>query len=450
MKKTLRVISLLVAALLAMTAFAACADSTTEQTTDGSVQTTEDASLASSTEATAQAGEHVTLTVLIYVGTELADELKNAFAPFEEANNCTMDIIISPLDQYDQKMSTMIAGNTAPDIFWSPEYSTPQYYYDGFAADLSGLMDDSEFDWADFAKGQQDHYMYDGKLIGVPFSGQPLVLFYNKTLFENAGLKTPTELYNAGEWTVDAMLDAAEKLADPANDVFGIDLTTGDWANWDVAMDTVLRWYGGEPWSSDFSTANINSDAALKGTQAYYDLIFEDKAHPMPGTILDFAAGKLGMVTTWFSRNAKWAEVDFDWDVVPMPLNENGESTGYGGSAGYMVYSEGPNVDLAIEAIKFITSKEVMPTLIYVPTRISGINSDTYRQKSIDLVSDESYNSCLNEDVLSVVPVKYPHPQYAQCTQVIQQYLESMYAQSMTPEEALDAMAAELQPLMLQ
>lgn len=406
--------------------------------------------LPGSADSGASTGEATRLTILTYASASGVEELVLAFKPFEESHNCTIEIITSPLDQYDQKISTMIAGNQAPDALWCPEYSTPQYYYDGFAADLSAVKDDPAFNWDDFAKGQQNHYLYDGKIIGIPFSGQPLVLFYNKTLFEKAGLKTPTQLYDAGEWTVDAMLDSARKVADPASGVFGIDYTAGNWSNWDIPMNVALRLYGGAPWSTDYTAATINSAEALKGVQAYYDLIFVDNAHPMPGTIADFAAGNLGMVTTWFSRNEGFTETDFEWGVVPMPLNENGESSGYGGSAGYMVYSGGKNVELATEMVKFITSAEMMPKLRYVPTRISGITSDTYRQRSVGRVSDEAYAICLNEDVLAVTPVKPPHPQYAQCTQVIQKSLEAMYAQAMTPQQALDAMEEGLQPLMIQ
>jgi multiple sugar transport system substrate-binding protein len=393
------------------------------------------------------------LSVMVYTSAASAERVKNAAVPFEQQNKTEVEIIITPLADYDQKMSTMIAGNTAPDVYWVAEYAVPQYYENGIMHDLSGLKNDRDWDFSDFAQGQQNHWTHDGKLIGVPFSGAPLVLFYNKTMFQKAGRKTPTELFESGQWTVETMLDAAKALAGSTTGVYGIDFSrSGDWVNWDVCMTPVLRLYGGDAWSEDYRRVEINSPASLRGVQSYYDLLFTSKAHPMPGTTIAFTGGNLAMLPDLFSQVRLWVDLDFEWDVVPMPKDQSGKSTAWSGSAGYVVYDKSKNLKLASDFVKFITGKSAMTELMhtFVPTRMSVITSGDFRTGNNGQImrpSSRSFDYCIT-DTLGTIRVKQPHPKYAQISQAIKTNLEAMYAGAMPPKAALDAMAKEMQPYM--
>lgn len=402
----------------------------------------------------ALADEKATLTVLVYVGAELAAQLEELAIPFEEANNCNVDVVMSPLDSYDQKLATMIAANEEADVFWVPEYSTPQYILDGMCMDLSEYMEDAEYDFADFIEGQQNHYLYDGKLWGVAFSGAPLVMFYNKDIFEAAGEKTPTELYEAGEWTVDAMIELAKKLTDAEKGIYGIDFTRqGDWANWDVVMNPVTRLYGGQPWSDDYTTVLMNSEETKKGFETFCKLMFEDKAHAMPGTIVDFKAGQLAMCPDLYNVMKNFGTVDFAWDVVPMPINEKGISTGWLGSAGYAVYSGTKKPDLAKAYVKYMTTKEMIDTLqfTYVPTRTSVIGGEAYKtgKDGAFVTANEKAFEYTIVKGFEGMAVKMPHPKYNNLSQIIKEYLDLAYAQAVSPSDALDMMAEEMDAFMV-
>lgn len=443
-KKTL-FLAMMMAAVLA-----GCGGGKGPQGTEGKAP----ASTETSGENGAKSTDKTKLTMLMYGSAEQQEKLKEVIKPFEEENNCTVDIILSSLADYDQKLTTMIAGGTAPDAFWVAEYAVPQYYQDGLMADLTELLNDGEYDFSDFTEAQQNHYLYDGKLVGAPFSGAPLVCFYNKSLIEKAGLETPTELYKKGEWTVDAMIGYARKLTDASNNTYGIDFSRGgDWANWDVCMTPVLKLYGGEPWSEDYKTIGINSEKSLQGVQTFYDLITVDKAHPAPGTTIDFKAGQLALFPDLFSNVKKMVDLDFEWDVVPMPFNEDGKSTGWSGSAGYAAYSEGKNLELSKKFVRFITSKEIIEELMhyFVPTRSSVLESEDYRtgnQGEIMRPSEESFTFCIT-DTIDKVRVKSPHPQYNNISQVILEHLEEMYSGVSDPKEAVDAMADGMEEYMV-
>lgn len=402
----------------------------------------------------AMADDPTTLTVLIYGGTSVQEAVSKLCAPFEEAHNCKVDVIICSLADYDQKLATMIASNTAPDALWMTEYSGPQYYAEGLIMDLSDLKADAEWDFDDFIPKQANHNAFDGGLYGIPFSGAPLVCFYNKTLVEKAGLKTPTDLYRDGEWTPDILFEYAQKLADPDNGVYGINFTrAGDWSTWDLPLTPILRMYGGAAWSDDYKTVLINSPESLKGVQAWYDLMFTSKSHPMPGTTIDFFAGQVALYPSLFGDVKKCVDLGFEWDVVPMPLNEKGESTAWMGPAAYSVCSATKNPELAKEFVKFITSKSSIAALknTFVPTRKSVLESEDYRtgdHGQFARPSEEAYNWCIT-DSLPIIRTKQAHPKYTQISETINEYLQMMYAGAMKPAEMLDTLAGELEPLMV-
>ena len=301
---------------------------------------------------------------------------------------------------------------------------------------------------------QQGRTTIDGKLIGVPFSGPPIVCFYNKTAIEAAGLKTPTELYEAGEWDADAMLDIARKVADVKNGLYGIDFTRGGvWGDWDTPLTPVLRLYGGDAWSQDFKTVLINSEASVKGLQAYYDLLFVDKVHPMPGTSVDFLSGQVALAPLYFSSITKMKDLSFEFGVVPMPSDGQGGISSYAGNAAYAVCPNTKNMDLAKAMVKFLTSKETCAALedTFVPVRMSVITSEEYRtghNGQIPRPDEKSFDYCITE-TFPLVRVKLSHPNYDELRQAMNADLDLMYTQQLTAKEVADLLATTMEPLMV-
>ncbi len=96
-------------------------------------------------------------------------------------------------------------------------------------------------------------------IIGIPALVDSLALVYNKTLFKQAGIPTPTP-----QWTWSDFENAALKLTDPAKKQFG-------WAYVnDASEDTVWRYWamlwqaGGSILSPDEKQAAFNSAAGVK------------------------------------------------------------------------------------------------------------------------------------------------------------------------------------------
>ena len=207
-KKTLALL-LAVLMVLSMAACGAKEAESSEPAATTEVKESETKPSASEEKTPEASTEKETLTMVMYTSTAVQEKVEAALVPFEEANNVDVEVILVALEDYIPKISTMIASGEAPDVFWVGENMNDQFYADGLLAELNDITTDPAWDWEDIAEGQRNHWTFGDKVCGIAFSGAPLACFYNKTLYEKTDLPTPTELYEKGEWTVDAMIEHA-------------------------------------------------------------------------------------------------------------------------------------------------------------------------------------------------------------------------------------------------
>ena len=115
-----------------------------------------------------------------------------------------------PYADYFTKLQTSVAGGTAADTFELNYENFVTYAKNGSLAPLEGV------DAAKYKKSLLDAFTLQGKQYGLPQSFSNVVLFYNKTLFDKAGVAPPT-----ADWTWVEEKAAAEKLTNKAAKVWG-------------------------------------------------------------------------------------------------------------------------------------------------------------------------------------------------------------------------------------
>ena len=136
----------------------------------------------------------------------------------------------------------------------------------------------------------------DGKYYALPTAVRSLALFWNKTLFKEAGLdpeRPPA--------TLDELVDYARKLTkrSPNGDLLQAGLTIdmgGQDHHW--LREVLIRQFGGAPYSGNNKTVAYNSNAGVNATQWYIDLAAKQKVGQI-GFLTDgvtaFRSGKAGM-----------------------------------------------------------------------------------------------------------------------------------------------------------
>ena len=150
------------------------------------------------------AEEPVTITYAIFSASGAQEEtLKKMVEVFEEKNpDIKVDVQLTGYDDYFTKLATTVGGGNAPDVFEMNMENFLAYMLRGACADLTGLVDP-----ASYSEGTLSAVSSDGKLYAVPMSFSTCVLFYNKALFDQAGIDYPDDT-----WTWTEAQAAAEKI----------------------------------------------------------------------------------------------------------------------------------------------------------------------------------------------------------------------------------------------
>lgn len=447
MKKRLAVLLISMMACT-MTACGNGADNKASDPAEPSNQPTEQQSQATSAVNESNDDAPITLTLSIW-GSDAHKQLyEQLFEEYKETHpNVTVEIAVIPFSEYQQKLSIMLAGNQAPDVAWMSDRMIPQFLENDQFVDISPLKNDAEYDFADINPSSLELLSKDGKPHGVAFSNPPQVLFYNKTMFEEKGLPTPSELAAEGKWTFDAFLETARKLSDSANGIYGVRL--GDnWKGWMDATYFMVAGYGGELFD-EAGNFIYNSPEAQKGIQMYMDMIFTDKSHPMPGDQITFDSGNLGMFKTPVSYAGTAKNItDFEYDIAPLPKGP-GTSFVEAGFAGYVMFKDEDPVKskARMELFKFLTNKKSMlaTSAYFVPSRKSILESDEYKN-IIPLPNKESIQTVIIDQLPEFKT--YPaHSNWAKIDGEMQVIFDEMYMQSIDVETAAAEMSERVTPL---
>ena len=139
--------------------------------------------------------------------------------------NISVEMTPIPYSDYDTKLRVSIASGSPPDIMALDAPTVGSYANAGALKPLTAYFKaDGNMD--DVPKSTLATYTYQNEIYMAPLTESSIAMFYNKKLFQAKGIPLPSK--NPDEpWTWDQVLDAAKKVNDPANGIFGIDPAQG-------------------------------------------------------------------------------------------------------------------------------------------------------------------------------------------------------------------------------
>ena len=112
-----------------------------------------------------------------------------------------------------EKYQTQAAAGTLPDVFYVHCSWAQQFIRQGMLMPLNSYIESTpEFNMDDMFPVGLTPYRANGTLYGLPYDAGPMALFYNKDMFDEAGLPYPTD-----DWVLDDLLDNAKKLTKDLN-----------------------------------------------------------------------------------------------------------------------------------------------------------------------------------------------------------------------------------------
>jgi len=352
MKK--RVFSILMAALLlVITALTGCSSST------------------SSSSGGKDSGDKIKLTILTPTapGKEKEWFFKNVVKPeFEKQNpNVTIEVISVPWDNFDSKLSTLVAGGTPPDIFshWGAS-GFADYTKRNMVADLTPYMD--SFDNKNISQNILDIYNIDGKQMGIPFASFQTYVYYNKDLFDKAGVPYPNYKFGDPKWTMDELRNIAKKLTKnygKPDAVYGLAGDNGDRDNygWDYGVDL----YDADAYKTGVvKDSNFDNPKYAEAMEYFRANIYDYKISPTAAASKAIAQTGDAFVTGKVAINidggwglGNYANNNMNFGIAPVPVGPAGTSTPVLYVDPLMMSSKSKHPKEAFKLMQFMTSTEI-------------------------------------------------------------------------------------------
>jgi multiple sugar transport system substrate-binding protein len=149
-----------------------------------------------------------------------------AYSPIIEAYNSSqneifVDARFIPTNEYEAKISTLLAGGAEMDGYMQKRSTDIfTHYANGYIAPLSDLCAEHGFD-LDAIAGYKSAVSIDGEIVAIPFRGASYFTYYNKKIFERAGVPTPETYVGSGQWTWKKFIEVARQIKARVPEVYG-------------------------------------------------------------------------------------------------------------------------------------------------------------------------------------------------------------------------------------
>lgn len=255
---------------------------------------------------------------------QLLDEFK------KQNPNITVELVTAPYGEIVNTVVNMAGGGDMVDLMYGELDWIPTMVEAGMAAPVGDVL--SEELVADIYPNILDACKIDGEAYGVPMYVSPFLMYYNKDLFEKAGLDP-----NTPPTTYDEMLEIAPKLAalttDDGNKVYAFGLTTASVPVSGACLTSSIHNFGGTVLDAD---GNLAIDQGFKDAVSMWKTLHDKGYNPENSKLKDlrnlFALGQLAMYydQSWGFNGVKSINPDAaDFIASAAPLkggNGNGES----------------------------------------------------------------------------------------------------------------------------
>jgi multiple sugar transport system substrate-binding protein len=334
-------------------------------------------------------------------------------------------------------LATEIASGNGPDIVGPVGIGGANAFH-GQWLDLAPLIEKTGYDLSGYPPDAVDIYKLDEGQVGIPFAIYPSVLFYSKSLFDEAGLAYPPHKYGDKytmpdgtqvDWTYDTVRQIAKILTVDKN---GKDATQ---AGFDPS--NIVQW-GYEPQRDDlrgmgasFGAGQLAGGADGKTAQIpdpwkaawtdWYTGMWDDHVS-MTGPIFSspdinpedypFFTGKIAMSNNflWSTYGLEGLKGDWDMGIVP---SYNGQTTSAFNADTFRILKDTKHPDEAFEVLTYLlgdASGELLAAYGGMPARTSeqdaffATQDETFTQKPDWQVAIDSIQFADNPNFESYMP----------------------------------------------
>lgn len=329
------------------------------------------------------------------------EEAASTQATVDKFNASQDEIVVTvmpiPWETYMEKLNTMATGGQLPDCAIMSEAGVLQWASEDMLYDISEMYGESESKPLDSTA-----YTYDGKTVAYATANNSLVMYYNKDMFDAAGLDYPPA--NAEEaWDWDTFVDVAKQLTldsngrnakDPNFDPNSIKQYGCMIENLTWQLEVWCRSNGSGFYSKEGDKVTINEDAAVEAIQAIADLYLVDHVAPLSTGLTDdgvqrsLIAGTCAMTT-----NGAWnigtclsaaREEGLNYGIAVLPYMKDKVTISTGGPN--VVFKQSEHPEEAMEFLKWYAKEEnswdaLIATGVWMPVNESYYTDEALTEK---------------------------------------------------------------------
>lgn len=284
-----------------------------------------------------------------------------------------VELMCIPNEQYTAKLQSMAVAGELPDCGIMNENGVLAFANAGLLADVSTMYEGKDSQPLDAVTFKNEG------VTPVAYSGcnETLILYYNKDMFDAAGLEyPPTKVEDAWSW--DEFVEVAKLLTIDANgkhpgeegfDESNIVQYGCVVDNWTWQLEVWAHSNGGRWFSADGSECLINSPEAIEAIQKVADLTLVEHVQPLylgladEGIIRSVASGTVAMATggAW-NMGTCMSSSGIDFGIGVLPYME--EKVTLATSGPQVVFSQSKHLEEAMDFIAWYTQEENSWSLI--------------------------------------------------------------------------------------
>jgi multiple sugar transport system substrate-binding protein len=272
-------------------------------------------------------------------------------------------VVYEPIPaDFPMKIQTMLAAKNAPGVFYWDIFLAEALMKKGALLPLNDLMVAAGIQPEEFIDTCINAFSYDGKIYGIAKDLNTLALFYNKKIFDAAGVSYPTN-----DWTWDDLQAAAKVIQAKADDI-----RAAGFPNFKVSLcmasDTArflpfVFQNGGSFFNADRTQVVINSPEAVEALKFYTDFELEDGTAMRPSEIgagwqgEAFGKENVAMVMEggWMVSFLADSFPDVDYSAVELAQGPAGRGNMLF-TVAYVIPATESDPELAFELLDYLTN----------------------------------------------------------------------------------------------
>lgn len=433
MKKS-KILQFVAIVLCILMVFTACNGKTTPAT-DGS------GTSAPKQDDSASKPQKITLRFEQFSGSGDTEEyLKKMIEEYNKVNpNVTVELQTIGYNDYFNQLMAKVAGGTAPDVYELNYENFVSYAKKGVLLPLDDIINKTGFDVSKYNSMALNAFKVDNTQYGLPNSFSNVLLFYNKELFDKAGVEYPTN-----DWDWKDVLEAAKKIRALDEHTFGYYRPVSF-----HELYKAVKQNGGSLFNEDMTKFTIDTPENRETVQYMVDMVKKYNVMPTEEQLAGmgdwdlFKAGRLGMIVTgvWaFSDFTKNCE--FEWDIAVEPGNKSKATHFF--SNGYVINRDSKVAETAFEFASFISSsKEAVQIRLDAGWELPPVTDSSILEQYKKITPPSNRQAVFDSlDYLVTPPVI---EQFQEFQDIIAKHLTVIVQSNVTVEDALSACQEELE-----